>query len=278
MEYVTTIRPSSNRFSLRSIFSLVLETFRYWELLYFFIWKNIKVRYKRTVIGAGWAIIQPFMTMVVFTIFFGKLAKLPSYDLPYPVFYYSGLLCWSFFASSVQNAAGSIIGHRSIITKVYFPRIILPLSAVLSGLVDFFIALSILIPIMLYYNVFPGFEILFLPLFIFLIIFTALSFGIWLASLSSIYRDIQYAIPFLIQILLFASPVVYPASLVPEKLKAIYGLNPMAGIVEGFRWSLTGAGNPPGLLFGVSLVAVFALFITGLMYFKKVEGRIIDVI
>lgn len=277
MNQITVIRPR-DRLSLRNIYDSFSEVIKYWELLYFFIWKNVKVRYKRTFVGIGWAVVQPFMTMVVFTIFFGKLAKLPSYDLPYPIFYYSGLLCWGYFSSSVQNATASIISNRGIITKVYIPRMIFPISAVLSGLVDFVIAFGMFLVLMVIYGIPFGIHFAFFPAFVLLNIFAALSLGIWLSALNTLYRDVQYLVPFLIQILLFASPVVYPASIVPESLRFFYGLNPMVGVVEGFRWSLTGAGQPSGVHLFSSLITMFFIFIGGLVYFKKVETKIADVV
>lgn len=251
-EFVQIIRPR------RSWWDIDLrEIWAYRELLYFFVWRDIKVRYKQTVIGAAWAILQPFMTMVVFSLFFGKLAKIPSHGLPYPVFYYSALLPWMYFAGALQNATNTIIEHQRVITKVYFPRIILPLAAVLSGLVDFGIAFLILIGMMLFYGIIPTLAVLWLPFLMLLAVMTAFGVGLWLSALNAIYRDVRYAVPFLIQFWMFASPVAYPSSLVPERWQWLYGLNPMAGVIEGFRWALTGQGQPPQSLFAVSVLAVF---------------------
>jgi lipopolysaccharide transport system permease protein len=247
-------------------------------LLYFFVWRDIKVRYKQTVIGAAWAILQPFMTMVVFSLFFGKLAKMPSHGLPYPVFYYSALLPWMYFAGALQNATNTIIEHQRVITKVYFPRIILPLAAVLSGLVDFAIAFVILIGMMLFYGIVPTMAVLWLPLLLLLAVATAFGVGLWLSALNAIYRDVRYAVPFLIQFWMFASPVAYPSSLVPERWQWLYGLNPMAGVIEGFRWALTGQGQPPAPLFAVSVLAVLLVLIGGLFYFRRMEGIIADLV
>jgi lipopolysaccharide transport system permease protein len=247
-------------------------------LLYFFVWRDIKVRYKQTVIGAAWAILQPFMTMVVFSLFFGKLAKMPSHGLPYPVFYYSALLPWMYFAGALQNATNTIIEHQRVITKVYFPRIILPLAAVLSGLVDFGIAFIILIGMMLFYGIIPTLAVLWLPFLMLLAVMTAFGVGLWLSALNAIYRDVRYAVPFLIQFWMFASPVAYPSSLVPERWQWLYGLNPMAGVIEGFRWALTGQGQPPAPLFAVSVLAVLLVLIGGLFYFRHMEGIIADLV
>jgi len=272
-EFVQIIRPR------RSWWDIDLrEIWAYRELLYFFVWRDIKVRYKQTVIGAAWAILQPFMTMVVFSLFFGKLAKIPSHGLPYPVFYYSALLPWMYFAGALQNATNTIIEHQRVITKVYFPRIILPLAAVLSGLVDFGIAFLILIGIMLFYGIIPTLAVLWLPFLMLLAVMTAFGVGLWLSALNAIYRDVRYAVPFLIQFWMFASPVAYPSSLVPERWQWLYGLNPMAGVIEGFRWALTGQGQPPQSLFAVSVLAVFLVLLGGLIYFRRIEGTIADLV
>ena len=254
------------------------ELWHYRELLYFFVWRDIKVRYKQTVIGAGWAIIQPFCTMVVFSLFFGMLAKIPSEGLPYPVFYYSALLPWTYFANALGQATNTMVENQRVITKVYFPRLILPIAAVVSGLVDFGFAFIILIAMMLFYGIIPTAAIMLLPLLLLLGIATALAAGLWLSALNAIYRDVRYAVPFLIQFWMFASPVAYPSSLVPEKWRWLYGLNPMAGVIEGFRWSLTGQGQPPGQLMIASVAAVLLVLIGGLIYFQKMEGTIADVI
>ena len=272
-EFVQIIRPR------RSWWDIDLrEIWAYRELLYFFVWRDIKVRYKQTVIGAAWAILQPFMTMVVFSLFFGKLAKIPSHGLPYPVFYYSALLPWMYFAGALQNATDTIIEHQRVITKVYFPRIILPLAAVLSGLVDFGIAFLILIGMMLFYGIIPTLAVLWLPFLMLLAVMTAFGVGLWLSALNAIYRDVRYAVPFLIQFWMFASPVAYPSSLVPERWQWLYGLNPMAGVIEGFRWALTGQGQPPQSLFAVSVLAVFLVLLGGLIYFRRIEGTIADLV
>lgn len=248
------------------------------ELLYFFVWRDIKVRYKQTAIGAAWAVIQPFMTMVVFSLFFGKLAKMDSHGLPYPIFYYSALLPWMYFAAAVQNATNVVVEQQRVITKVYFPRLVLPISAVVSGLLDFGISFVVFLGMMAYYRIVPGPAILLFPCFLLLAVLTALGVGLWLSALNAIYRDVRYVIPFLVQFWLFASPVAYPSSLVPERWRWLYGLNPMAGVIEGFRWALTGHGQPPNMMLAASAGVVLLLVGSGLIYFHAMEGTVADVV
>jgi len=254
------------------------ELWDYRELLYFFVWRDIKIRYKQTAIGAAWAILQPFLTMLIFSLFFGKLAHIPSQGLPYPIFYYTALLPWMYFAASLQNATSTIVENQRLITKVYFPRLHLPLSAVLSGLVDFGVSFLMLIVMMIYYGIRPTAAALWLPAFLVLAVATALGVGLWLSALNAIYRDVRYVVPFLVQFWMFASPVAYPASLVPAKWRWLYGLNPMAGVIEGFRWSLTGHGDPPGRLVLISAAVVLAVLLAGIAYFQKVETVVSDVV
>lgn len=254
------------------------ELWEYRELLYFLVWRDIKVRYKQTVIGAGWAIIQPFFTMIVFSLFFGKLAKIPSDGLPYPVFYYSALLPWMYFAQALSNTTNSMVENQRIITRIYFPRLILPLTAVTVGLVDFGVAFTILIGMMFLYGLVPPLGVLLLPPFLLLAIVTALGAGLWFAALNARYRDVRYVTPFLIQFWMFASPVAYPSSLVPEPWRWLYGLNPIAGVIEGFRWALTGYGQPPGPLLLASATAMLLLLIGGMVYFHRVEETVVDTV
>ena len=270
---LTKIRPSAGWFNLN-----LRELWTHRELLYFLIWRDVKVRYKQTVIGAAWAVIQPFFTMVVFSLFFGALAKIPSQGMPYPLFAYSALLPWTYFANALQNATNTMVEHQRIVTKVYFPRLALPLAAVLSGLVDFGVAFVILIAMMFFYGLAPRPAVLLLPVFLLLAVLTALGVGLWLSALNARYRDVRYAVPFVIQLWLFASPVAYPSSLVPSAWRWLYGLNPMAGVIEGFRWALTGAGGPPGPLLLDSVAAVVVVLLGGLVYFQRVEGTIADVV
>jgi lipopolysaccharide transport system permease protein len=253
------------------------ELWAYRELLYFLIWRDVKIRYKQTVLGAAWAIIQPVMTMVVFTIFFGRLAKVPSDGLPYPVFAFTALVPWTYFASALTGGSTSVSRYQRIISKVYFPRLLIPGSAVIAPLVDFAVAFVVLLALMAWYRVTPGLPILWLPGLMVLAVATAASVSIWLSVLNVRYRDVQYVIPFAMQIWFFATPVAYPASLVPERWRALYGLNPMAGVIEGFRWALVG-GRPPGLMTVFSAVVVFGTLAGGAVYFRRFEGTFADVI
>ena len=267
------IRPPQGWVSLN-----LRDLWEYRELLYFLTWRDIKVRYKQTALGATWAIIQPFMTMVVFSLFFGRLAGISSNGLPYPIFAYCALLPWNYFAGALDRAGNSLVGSANLITKVYFPRVVIPLSAMLAGLLDFGIAFLVLIGMMLFYGIVPTVAILTLPLFLLLAVLTALGVGLWLSALNVQYRDVRYALPFLVQFWLFASPVAYPASLVPEPWRVLYGLNPMAGVVEGFRWALLGQAATPGPLLAVSVVMVCVLLASGLFYFQKMEETFADVV
>jgi len=254
------------------------ELWEYRELLYFLVWRDIKVRYKQTAIGAMWAILQPFMTMVIFSIVFGKLAKIPSDGIPYPIFTYCALLPWQFFSHALVESGNSLVTNQSLVTKVYFPRLIIPAAAVLAGLVDFGIAFLVLIGMMFYYGITPTSAIWTLPLFLMLAVGAALGVSLWLSALNVRYRDVRYAIPFLTQIWFFASPIAYPSSLVPEMWRPLYGLNPMAGVVEGFRWALLGQEGHPGELLFVSIAIVALILIGGLYYFRHMERTFADVI
>jgi len=254
------------------------ELWEYRELLYFLTWRDIKVRYKQTALGAAWAVMQPFFIMVVFSLFFGKLAGVPSDGIPYPVFAFCGLLPWQLFAHALTESSNSLVGNQNLITKVYFPRLVVPIAAVLGGVVDFAIAFVILLVMMLYFGIVPGWAIVTLPLFIVLAVTTALAVGLWLSALNVKYRDVRYTMNFLVQFWLFATPVAYPSSLIPEQWRWAYGLNPMAGVVEGFRWALLGKTDPPGALLAVSIAVVVLLLIGGLYYFRKMEQEFADVV
>lgn len=254
------------------------ELWAYRDLVYFFVWRDIKVRYKQTVIGAAWAILQPVLTMLVFSLFFGKLAKIPSQGLPYPIFYYTALLPWNYFASAMQGATNIVVENQRVITKIYFPRVVLPVSSILSGLVDFAISFAVFLALMAYYRMVPTRAVIWLPAFLLLAVLTALGVGLWLSALNALYRDVRYVVPFLVQFWLFASPVAYPSSLVPVKWRWLYGLNPMAGVIEGFRWALTGHGDPPNILLAASSGAVVLLVLSGLVYYHAMEGTIADVV
>jgi lipopolysaccharide transport system permease protein len=252
------------------------ELWNHRELLYFMVWRDIKVRYKQTALGAAWAVIQPFFSMIVFSLFFGHLAKIPSNGVAYPVFVYCGLLPWQLFSFALTESTNSLVTNRQLITKVYFPRLLVPLTPVLAGLVDFAIAFLVLVAMMFFYGIHPSAGVLLLPVFIALTVVTALAVGLWLAALNAKYRDIRYTVPFLTQLWLFLTPIAYPASLVPEKWRLLYGLNPMAGVVEGFRWALLGNEAAPGNFFFVSVAVTFLLFIGGLYYFRQIESSIAD--
>jgi homopolymeric O-antigen transport system permease protein len=254
------------------------ELWDFRELIYFFVWRDIKIRYKQTAIGAAWAVLQPLLTMLIFSLFFGRLAHIPSEGLPYPIFYYSALLPWMYFAAAMQNATSTIVENQRVITKVYFPRLALPLASILSGLVDFGVSFLMFVVLMIYYGIRPTTAVIWFPAFILLAILTALGVGLWLSALNALYRDVRYVLPFLVQFWLFASPVAYPASLVPPKWRWLYGLNPMAGVIEGVRWSLTGHTSSPGRLIFVSAAAVLVLLVSGLAYFQKVETTVADVV
>jgi lipopolysaccharide transport system permease protein len=255
------------------------EIFEYRELIYFFVWRDIKVRYKQTAIGAAWAVIQPLATMLLFTMVFGRLVKLPSEGLPYPVFYYAALLPWQYFASALQSSTQIVVSNQHILTKVYFPRLILPIFSVCTGLVDFSISFFMFMILAAAYHIRPTMHIVWFPAFLLLAMMTALGVGLWLSALNALYRDVGQIMPFIMQLWMFGSPVVYSASLVAEKypkLYWLYGLNPMTGVIEGFRWSLAGAGNAPGLMFACSAGIVILIFIGGLAFFQRMEATIAD--
>jgi lipopolysaccharide transport system permease protein len=254
------------------------ELWAYRDLIYFFIWRDIKVRYKQTVIGAAWAILQPVLTMLVFSLFFGRLARIPSQGLPYPIFYYCALLPWMYFATAMQAATNIVVENQRVITKIYFPRVVLPIASVMAGLLDFAISFAVFLVLMAYYHIMPTGAVIWLPPLTLLAVLTALGVGLWLSALNAMYRDVRYVVPFLVQFWMFASPVAYPSSLVPAKWRWLYGLNPMAGVIEGFRWALTGHGDPPSILLAASSGAVVLLVLSGLVYYHAMEGTIADVV
>jgi lipopolysaccharide transport system permease protein len=254
------------------------ELWTYRELLYFLIWRDVKVRYKQTVIGIGWAILQPLLTMVIFTMIFGNFAKIPSDGLPYPVFAFTALLPWNLFAGALNRCTLSLVGSANLITKVYFPRLIVPVSAIISGIIDFAIAFVFLLGLMLWFHIVPTWGAIALPIFLLLTLITALAVGLWLSALDVRYRDVGHAIPFLIQIWMFLSPVAYPLSVVPEKWRLLYSLNPMVGVIEGFRWALLGKESPDFKVIAVSTAVVVALLVSGLVYFKRIERTFADVV
>ena len=270
---VTVIQPSRGWLSLP-----LREWWQYRELLYFFVWRDVKVRYKQTFLGAAWAVLKPFATMVLFSIIFGRLAKLPSDGIPYPIFAYTALLPWELFAHSLSSSTNSMVGSRGLITKLYFPRMFIPMGSILAGLVDFTIAFVLLIGMMFYFDIRPTVALFTLPLFLAFAVATALSIGLWLAVLNVRFRDVRYTLPFLTSFWLWATPVAYSTSLIPEKWRIIYGLNPMAGVVEGFRWAMLGKEGGLGPLVLVSVLVVAVLLSGGLMYFHRMEKTFADLV
>lgn len=254
------------------------DLWQYRELLYFLAWRDIKVRYKQTVLGAAWAIIQPFFTMAVFSLFFGKLAKIPSDGIPYPLFAYAALVPWTMFANGLSQSADSLVGSANLIKKVYFPRLVIPISSVLSGLVDFVLAFVVLLGMMLYYGLIPTLNVIWLPLFVILALVTSLGTGFWLSAMNVQFRDVRYTIPFLVQFWLFATPIAYPSSLLDEPWRTIYGLNPMVGVVEGFRWALLGTQTAPGTTILVSAIVAATLLVTGAFFFRRMEKTFADIV
>jgi lipopolysaccharide transport system permease protein len=269
---VVDIEPSTG---LRPI--NVRELWAYRELLYFLVWRDIKVRYKQTALGAVWAILQPVMTMAVFAVFLGRLAHVPSDGLPYPLFSFAGLVPWTYFATAVSTGALSIVGSQNLISKVYFPRLLIPLSSAVTPLVDSGITMLTLAAMLIWYRVVPGAAVMWLPMFVLLAFATAFATGLWLSTLTVLYRDVRHLVGFLMQFWMFATPVAYPASLVPEKWRVVYGLNPMTGVVEGFRWALVG-GPAPGPIVAASAAVVIVMLVTGVMFFRRSEGTFADVI
>ncbi|MBN1453383.1 MAG: ABC transporter permease [Anaerolineales bacterium] len=251
----------------------------YRELVFFMIWRDIKVRYKQTLLGAAWAVIQPVMTMLVFNFIFGSVAKVPTDGIPYPIFSYTALLPWGLFVTALNQASRSLTSNHNMITKVYFPRLVLPMASVLAGLVDFAIAFVIMLGMMWYFKVTPTLSVLWtLPLFLLLAIITALGVALWLSAINVKYRDVNYALPFLTQFWLFITPVAYSANIISEKWQLVYSLNPMAGVVNGFRWALLGAGNGPDLALWVSTGISVLLLVSGLFYFRNMERTFADTI
>jgi lipopolysaccharide transport system permease protein len=256
------------------------EVWAYRELLYFLTWRDIKVRYKQTVLGAAWAILQPFMSMVIFTIFFGNLAKIsPDGDLPYGVWNYAALVPWVFFSNGIMSSGNSLIGSSNLIKKVYFPRLVIPVATVIAGIVDFALAFIVLILMMLSYGITPTANIIWLPLFLMLAFVTALGVGLWLSAMNVMFRDVRYVLPFLTRSWMFITPIVYPSSLIEDDfLRTIYGLNPMAGVVEGFRWALLGLDTAPGPMIFVSAGVALTLLVSGAFYFRRMEKTFADVV
>jgi lipopolysaccharide transport system permease protein len=272
-EPVITIRPPKGWAPLD-----LRELARAHELLYFLVLRNLKLRYKQTLLGAAWAVLQPVLTMAVFTLVFGRLARLSSDGLPYPVFALAALVPWTYFANALTQAGNSLVDQHQLLTKVYFPRLLLPLAAVIAGLVDLAIAFALLLLVLAWYGMVPSIRLLAAPLLTLVALASALAPGIWLAALNVRYRDIRYVIPFLVQIWLFATPVAYSSSLVPERWRALYGLNPMVGVVDGFRWMIHPGDRPLGAEFGVSVASIVILLAAGLYVFRRMERSFADVV
>ena len=254
------------------------ELWEYRELLFFFAWRDIKVRYRQTVMGVLWAIIQPFLTMVIFSLFFGRLANIPSDGLPYPVFSFAALVPWTFFANALTQASNSLVLSGNMLKKIYFPRLALPIATVLAGVIDFALAFIVLLCIMFYYGLVPTVNIIWLPFFALLALVTSIGVSLWLAAMNVQFRDVRYTIPFLTQAWLFVTPIAYPSSLLPESLRIVYGLNPMSGVVEGFRWALLGTDTAPGPMLIVSSVVALILLVSGAFYFRHMENTFADVV
>jgi lipopolysaccharide transport system permease protein len=279
MQLSKLTKPTVEIHPRKGLFHLdLMAIWEYRELLYFLIWRDVKVRYKQTVIGASWVILQPLMTAMVFTVIFGNFAKIPSDGLPYAIFAYTALLPWNHFSQAVSRSGASLVGNAHLISKVYFPRLIVPISAAMGPLVDFALAFLILLGMMVWFGIAPTWGSLALPIFLLLTLVTALAVGLWLTALDVRYRDVGHTIPFLIQFWMYASPVAYPVSLVPEKWRLLYSLNPMVGVIEGFRWALLGKESPDFGVMAVSAIMVMALLLGGIVCFKQMERTFADVV
>ena len=254
------------------------ELWEYRELLYFLVWRDIKVRYKQTVLGAAWAILQPFLTMVIFSLFFGQLAKMPSDGIPYPLFAFAALVPWTFFANGLNQSSNSLVASANLLKKVYFPRLLIPCASVFAGVIDFLFAFIVLLGMMVFFGFTPTANIIWLPLLFVLALVTSLGVGLWFSALNVQFRDVRYTIPFLTQCWLFATPIVYPSSLLSEPWRTLYGINPMVGVVEGFRWALLGTDTAPGSMIVVSTFMAIILFIGGMFYFKRMEKTFADIV
>lgn len=270
---VLDITPSEGWVDLR-----LRDLWEYRELVYFLTWREIKVRYKQTALGAAWAIMQPLFSMLVFSLFFGRLAQIPSDGIPYPLFAFAGLVPWTFFSNALTQSSNSLVNSSHLLTKIYFPRLALPISSILSGLVDFALAFALLVAMMAYYGIAPTFRVLWLPAFVMLAGVSALGVGLWLSAVNVQFRDVKHTTPFLAQFWLFATPIAYPSSLLPEAWRALYGVNPMVGVVEGFRWTLLGSQTQPGPMIFVSAIVALCLLVSGAYYFRRMERTFADVV
>jgi lipopolysaccharide transport system permease protein len=269
----THIKPSQGWVSIN-----FPELWEYRALLYFFIWRDIKIRYKQTVMGASWAVLQPFLTMVIFTIFFGRLANIPSDDIPYPIWSYAALVPWTFFSTGLLLSSNSLVMNANMVKKIYFPRLLMPTAAILAGVVDFILAFSVLLVMMLFYQTIPTVNIIWLPFLMLIALTTSLGVGYWFSAMNVQFRDVRYIVPFLVQAWLFITPIAYPSSLLDDPWRTLYGINPMTGVVEGFRWALLGTDNEPGLIIIISAFFSLFLLVSGAAYFRRVEKHFADVI
>ena len=270
---VLLIKPTTGWVSLK-----LAELWAYRELLYFLVWRDIKVRYKQTALGASWAIIQPLFTMVVFSLFFGRLARIPSDGIPYPLFSFAALVPWTFFANGLTSSSNSLVGSSQLITKVYFPRLTIPIATVLAGVVDFVLAFVVLLVMMLWYGVTPTLNVLWLPLLLLLALVSSLGVGLWFSALNVKYRDVRYVVPFMTQIWMFMTPIAYPSSLLKGPWRAVYSLNPMVGVIEGFRWALLGSNTAPGSSIMISAATALVILIGGALYFRRMERTFADIV
>ena len=270
---ILNIEPSNSWVSLK-----LGELWQYRELLYFLIWRDIKVRYKQTALGAAWAIIQPFFSMLIFSLFFGRLAKMPSDGIPYPLFSLAALVPWTFFANGLNQSSNSLVASANLLKKVYFPRLVIPIATVLAGVVDFALSFVVLLGLMAFYGIAPTINLLWMPLFLLLALVTSLAVGLWMSALNVKYRDVRYIVPFIIQVWMFSTPIVYPSSLLPASWRTIYGLNPMVGVVEGFRWALLGTNTVPGFMIAVSATAALLILVGGAFYFRHMEKSFADIV
>ena len=274
---VTFLRPAKGLAALN-----LGDLWHYRELIYFLTWRDLKVRYKQTLIGVAWIIIQPVISMVVFNFLFGQLLNVPSGGVPYPIFSYAALLPWNYFAGALQRSSTSLVGSANLISKVYFPRMTIPISGILSGFVDFLVSFVVLIVLMIIYKITPTSAIIYLPLFLLLAAITALGFGLWLSALNVRFRDVGHLVPFLIQIWMYVTPVIYGSDLIPEQFRFLLGFNPMTGVVEGFRWALLGNNladaAAPGPLFGISIAISLIVLISGTIFFRSTERTFADII
>ncbi len=270
---LTHIKPAKGWVSLG-----LRELWQYRGLLYFFVWRDIKVRYKQTVLGAAWAIIQPFVTMVVFSLFFGRLAKMPSDGYPYPIFIIVAQIPWTFFANGVTQASNTLVANANMVKKIYFPRLTMPIAAVLAGLVDFTLAFLVMMGMLFYYDVMPTVKIIWLPLFLLLAFTTSLGVSLWFAAMNVQFRDVRYIVPFFIQVWFFSTPITYSSSLLSEPWRTLYGVNPMVGVTEGFRWALLGTETAPGPVIAISALVSLTILTGGLFYFRRMEKSFADVV